>query len=238
MRGFTYKNSLTAYTVESAGDENFAAERQKWFRLANDAPIFAADERFMMAYTITKTAAAECEEVYSKNQEADTELFWTLLAAKQYNADQVSETRAAFNSAEMRRVETIQAYALRLKGLSRGLPECAFEKFVKQRFVNSMKAKSDAEGGGVGLGGTGRRSVHDGVVESHQRGGARHRRVEVKEFGGRRWERCGLGGSRTRTSFMHSRARTSGCRKKQSVWFYRTEWIRRMICRWPSTRRL
>jgi hypothetical protein len=37
----------------------------------------------------------------------------------------------------MRRGETIQAYALRLKGLSRGLPECAFEEVVKQRFVSS-----------------------------------------------------------------------------------------------------
>jgi hypothetical protein len=89
----------------------------------------------MVAYAFTKTAAAAYEEVCSKNQEADTEKFWTLLDAKLYNADQVSATRTAFNSDEMRRGETIQAYALRLQGMSRELPGCAFEEVVKQRCV-------------------------------------------------------------------------------------------------------
>jgi phosphoserine phosphatase len=92
----------------------------------------------MMAYAFTMTAAAEYEEAGSKNQEAATEKLWTLLAAKLYNADQVSATRTAFNSVELRRGETIQAYALRLKGLSRGLPDCKFEEIVKQRFVSSI----------------------------------------------------------------------------------------------------
>jgi hypothetical protein len=137
VRGFTYKNILSASAVESAGDDNFSAAKQEWVRLANDAPIFEADARIMVTYAFTKTVAAEYEDFCSKNQEADTEELWTLLEAKLYNSAQGSAARVAFNSANMRRGETIQGYVLRQKGLSRGLPECGIEEFVKQRFVSS-----------------------------------------------------------------------------------------------------
>jgi hypothetical protein len=66
VRGFKYMNTLSASAVESAGDGNFAAPRQKWGRLGNDAPIFEAEARVMMPYAFKETAAAEYEDVCSK----------------------------------------------------------------------------------------------------------------------------------------------------------------------------
>jgi hypothetical protein len=113
----------------------------------------------------------------------------------------------------MRRGETILAYALRLKGMSRELPGCAFEEVVKQRCVGSITPSMRKDAALVSGAQDVSKMVLLEVIHAAARGTGALRTKRVERW----WKRCGLDGGRIRTAILHSRTRSSGCQKKLLV---------------------
>jgi Retrotransposon gag protein len=133
-----YKDNLTAVTVTKAGDGRFAAAKACWDILCAQFPANEAHQAKLVVKAFSGQAAAVFQQVAAANPTATAFELWAAMERRLYNVAQVQNQRGKFYEARMKRGESVEEFAERLRDLAVGLPESIDDYVLQQRLIAGL----------------------------------------------------------------------------------------------------
>jgi Retrotransposon gag protein len=133
-----YKDNLTAVTVTKAGDSRFAAAKACWDRLCAQFPVSEAHQAKLLVHAFSGQAAAVFQQVAAANPTATAFELWAAMERRLYNVAQVQKQREKVYEARMKREESVEEFAERLRELAAGLPESIDDYVLQQRLIAGL----------------------------------------------------------------------------------------------------
>jgi hypothetical protein len=140
-----YKDNLSAVIISKTGDANFASARACWDRLTVQYPVDSMYQLKLVAHTFRGAAATVFQQIAAANTNASAQTLWDLMQGRLYNTAQVQNQRARFTSATIKRDETMEEFAKRLRQLACGLPETMTEDVLLQRSKRRPTERSKSQ---------------------------------------------------------------------------------------------
>jgi hypothetical protein len=128
-----YKDNLSAVVVTKTGDANFTSARACWDRLTVQYPVSPIHQPKLVAHALERAAATMFQQTAAANRDASAQKLWDLMQRRPYSTAQVLSQHARFTSATMKRDETVEEFAERLRELACGLPETTTDGVLLQR---------------------------------------------------------------------------------------------------------
>jgi hypothetical protein len=133
-----YRDNMTPVVVSKAGDSKFAAAKACWDRLCGQFPVSKIHEAKLVAHAFTGQAAAVYQQVAAANPTATAEELWAAMERRLHNPAQVQSQRGKFYEARMKRGESVEEFAERLRELACGLPESIDDCVLQQRLIAGL----------------------------------------------------------------------------------------------------
>jgi hypothetical protein len=128
-----YKDNLLVVIVSKTGDANFASARACWDRLIVHYPVDPIHQPKLVAHAFRGAAATVFQQIAAANTNASAQTLWDLMQGRLFNTAQVQSQRARFTSATMKKEETVEEFAERLRQLACGLQKTTTDDVLLQR---------------------------------------------------------------------------------------------------------
>jgi Retrotransposon gag protein len=133
-----YKDNLSAVMISKTGDANFASAHACWDRLIVQYPVDPIHQPKLVAHAFRGAAATVFQQIAAANTNASAQTLWYLMQGRLYNTAQVQSQRARFISATMKKDESVEEFAERLRQLASGLPETTTDDVLLQRLRDGL----------------------------------------------------------------------------------------------------
>jgi Retrotransposon gag protein len=133
-----YKDNPSAVMVSKTGDTIFASARACWDRLIVQYPVDPIHQPKLVAHAFRGATATVFQQIAAANTNASVQIMWDLMQGRLYNTAQVQSQCARFTSAAMKKDETVEEFAERLRQLACGLPEMTTDDVLLQRLRDGL----------------------------------------------------------------------------------------------------
>jgi Retrotransposon gag protein len=133
-----YKDNLSVVVVTKTSEANFESARACWDRLTVQYPVSPTHQPKLVAHAFEGATATVFQQTAAANPDANAQKLWDLMQGRLYNAAQVQSQRARFTSVVMKRDETVEEFAERLRQLACGLPGTTRDEVLLQRLRDGL----------------------------------------------------------------------------------------------------
>jgi hypothetical protein len=133
-----YQDNLSAVMVFKTGDANFASARACWDRLIAQYPVDPIHQPKLVAHAFRGAAATVFQQIAATNTNASAQTLCDLMKGRLYNTAQVQIQRARFTRATMKKDESVEQFAERLRQLTYRLPETTTDDVLLQRLRDGL----------------------------------------------------------------------------------------------------
>jgi Retrotransposon gag protein len=109
-----------------------------WDKLCGKFPVSETNQADIVAHAFSGQAAAVYQQVAAANPMATAEELWVATERRLQNAAQVQSQRGKVYEARMKRGESVEKFAERLRELACGLPESIDDHVLQQRLIAGL----------------------------------------------------------------------------------------------------